>query len=67
MALTYLLRCMLVPGARAKNPDPRTTNDKFMIYLELTDEQAAQADAILRATKAEEVNYKGTITEKLAY
>ena len=67
MALTYFLRCMLVPGARAKNPDHRTTNDKFMIYLELNDEQAPKADAILRAAGASEVNYKGTVTEKLAY
>ncbi len=67
MALTYLLRCMLVPGAKAKNPDPRTTNDKFMIYLELNDEQATTADGILRAAGASEVNYKGTITETLAY
>ena len=67
MALTYLLRCMLIPGASAKNPDPRTTNDKFMIYLELNDEQALKADAILRSAGASEVNYKGTVTEKLAY
>src|ERR1700745_2136070 len=46
MALTYLLRCWLVPGAKAKNPDPRTTDDKFMIYLELNNEQSTAADAI---------------------
>ena len=67
MALTYLLRCMLVPGARAKNPDPRTTNDKFMIYLELNDEQAPKAEALLREAGASEINHKGTITEKLPY
>jgi hypothetical protein len=67
LALTYLLRCMLVPGAKAKNPDPRTTNDKFLVYLELTDDQAQQAESILRATSAEEVHRKGTITEKLPY
>jgi hypothetical protein len=58
---------MLVPGARPKNPDPRTTNDKFMIYLELNDEQAPKAETILRAAGASEINHKGIITEKLAY
>ncbi|HEY1039209.1 MAG TPA: DUF3341 domain-containing protein [Bacteroidia bacterium] len=64
LALTYLLRCWLVPGAKAKNPDPRTTDDKFMIYLELNDEQSVKASEILTATGASEVNHKGTITEK---
>ena len=67
MALTYLLRCMLVPGAKAKNPDPRTTNDKFMIYLELNDEQAHKAETLMREAGASEINHKGIITEKLAY
>ncbi|HEX7412947.1 MAG TPA: DUF3341 domain-containing protein [Bacteroidia bacterium] len=67
MALTYFLRCLLIPGMKAKNPDPRTTNDKFMIYLELNEEQVANADAILHKAGASEVNYKGTISEKLAY
>ena len=64
LALTYLLRCWLVPGAKAKNPDPRTTDDKFMIYLELNDEQATKAESILKTTGASEVNHKGVITEK---
>lgn len=67
MALTYLLRCMLIPGVKAKNPDPRTTNDKFLIYLELTDNQVSQAETVLRGAGAIEVNYKGTVTEKLPY
>ena len=64
LALTYLLRCWLVPGAKAKNPDPRTTDDKFMIYLELNNEQASAADTILKQTGASEVNYKGIVEEK---
>jgi hypothetical protein len=67
MALTYLLRCMLVPGARAKNPDPRSTDDKFLVYLELNDEQAKKAEAILKENSAEEVNHKGTIHIEPAY
>jgi hypothetical protein len=67
MALTYLLRCWLVPGAKAKNPDPRTTDDKFLVYLELKEEQAKKAEEILRANGVEEVNYKGTLTIEAAY
>lgn len=67
MAITYLLRCMLVPGARAKNPDPRTTNDKFLILLELPEEKAGEAENLLRTAGAIEVNQKGTVTEKLPY
>lgn len=55
MAITYLLRCWLYPGAKAKNPDPRTTDDKFMIYLELEGEQSAKAQQILKETGATEV------------
>jgi hypothetical protein len=67
MALTYLLRSWLLPGVRAKNPDPRTTDDKFMIYLELNDEQSKIAEAVMRECKAEEINYKGTKEIVLPY
>ncbi|MFN5673438.1 MAG: DUF3341 domain-containing protein [Bacteroidota bacterium] len=60
MALTYLLRCWLVPGAKAKNPDPRTTDDKFLILLDIADHQVAQAEAVLKDCHAEEINHKGT-------
>lgn len=67
MALTYFLRCWLVPGAKAKNPDPRTTDDKFLILLELTDEQAKKAEEILKSNGAEEVNHKGSYVVPAAY
>lgn len=67
MALTYLLRCWLVPGAKAKNPDPRTTDDKFLVLLELKEEQAKKAEAILKEFNAEEINHKGTIYIEPAY
>lgn len=67
MAFTYLLRCWLVPGAKAKNPDPRTTDDKFLIYLELNDEQTKMAEAILKESGAEEINYKETLVIAAAY
>lgn len=67
MALTYLLRCWLLPGVRPKNPDPRTTDDKFMIYLELNDEQSAIAESIMKECGAEEINYKGKKEIQLPY
>ena len=67
MALTYLLRCWLVPGAKAKNPDPRTTDDKFLIHLELNDAQFSTAQEILKSNGAEEVNHKGSFVVPPAY
>jgi len=61
MVLTYLLSSWLLPGVPPKNPDPRTTDDKFMLYLELTDEQSKLAEDIVKRNGAEEVNYKGEI------
>lgn len=61
MAITYFLRCWLIPGARPKNPDPRTTDDKFMIYLELNDAQVAAAEGIMKDCGASEINHKGTV------
>lgn len=33
MAITYLLRNKTLPGMPAQNPDPRTTDDRFVIEL----------------------------------
>lgn len=33
MAITYLLRNKTLPGLPAQNPDPRTTDDRFVIEL----------------------------------
>ena len=37
MAITYLLLNKTLPGMPASNPDPRTTDDKFVMELRLTD------------------------------
>lgn len=37
MAITYLLRNKTLPGMKAKNPDPRTTDDKFVMELRATE------------------------------
>ncbi|GAB4136076.1 MAG: DUF3341 domain-containing protein [Bacteroidia bacterium] len=56
MALTYFLRSWLLPGVSPKNPDPRTTDDKFLMQVEVKPEDEAKAVAILRETGAIEVN-----------
>ena len=37
MALTYFLRNKTLPGLPAQNPDPRTTDDKFVMELRLSE------------------------------
>lgn len=37
MAITYLLRNKTLPGMKADNPDPRTTDDKFVMEIRLSD------------------------------
>lgn len=37
MAITYLLRNKTLPGMPAQNPDPRTTDDKFVIEIRLSE------------------------------
>ncbi|WP_185877415.1 DUF3341 domain-containing protein [Blattabacterium cuenoti] len=33
MCITYLIQCNLYPGRTQKNPDPRTTDDMFLIKI----------------------------------
>lgn len=37
MAITYFLRNKTLPGMPAQNPDPRTTDDKFVMELRLSE------------------------------
>lgn len=37
MALTYFLRNKTLPGLPAQNPDPRTTDDRFVMELRLSE------------------------------
>lgn len=37
MAITYLLRNGTLPGMPASNPDPRTTDDKFVVEIHMAD------------------------------
>ncbi|MGL5892122.1 MAG: DUF3341 domain-containing protein [Bacteroidia bacterium] len=56
MAITYLLRNWTLPGVHEKNPDPRTTDDKFMMVIEAKEDKAAEIVSMMRASGAEEVN-----------
>ncbi len=56
MALTFLLRSWLLPGVSPKNPDPRTTDNKFCIQVEAEDADVKNVMAKMKESGAEEVN-----------
>lgn len=58
MAITFFLRSWLLPGVTAKNPDPRTTDDKFLMLLEVDNSDVSKVESVLRETGASEVNIK---------
>jgi hypothetical protein len=60
MAITYLLRNGTLPGMPADNPDPRTTDDKFVMEI-VTDENSMNAEELeakIRGTKVYELSIK---------
>ena len=60
MAITYLLRNGTLPGMPASNPDPRTTDDKFVVEIS-TDNNSMSADeleAAIRKTDLLEISIK---------
>jgi len=60
MCITYLLRNGTLPGMPASNPDPRTTDDKFV--MEITTEQnvlsADELEVAIKETKLFELSIK---------
>lgn len=61
MAITYLLRNKTLPGLPASNPDPRTTDDRFVMELRLSDNTAMTAEeleAMLKETGIVELDQK---------
>ena len=58
MAITYFLRNRTLPGISAKNPDPRTTDDKFVMQIDPNDAGMDEDVLIseLKATGAIEIN-----------
>jgi hypothetical protein len=60
MAITYLLRNGTLPGMPASNPDPRTTDDKFVMEI-VTEENSlseAELEAEIRRTEVFELSIK---------
>jgi len=62
MSLTYLFRNRLYPGATTTSPDPRTTDDKFLMELEIEGNDV-EIKKLLTATGASEINEKGNENE----
>ena len=59
MAITFLIRNKTLPGMSPRNPDPRSTNDKFIIELRTEDNLAHRSEALtemLRDTTVFEIN-----------
>jgi hypothetical protein len=57
MSITYLIRCGLFPGGISDSPDPRTTDDKFLMVINV-DGDLATVKEILTKTGASEINEK---------
>jgi hypothetical protein len=58
MFITFLLRSWILPGVSAKNPDPRTTNDKFLMLIESKGEDVSRVEGMLKESGASEINIK---------
>jgi hypothetical protein len=61
MVLSYLLVNKIYPGRKAHNPDPRSTDDKFIMEIQTADNKRVGQDdivATLRSTGAVEINQK---------
>lgn len=58
MAITYFLRNKTLPGISAKNPDPRTTDDKFVMEINVDYSGMKEDDLVneLKETGAIEIN-----------
>jgi hypothetical protein len=54
MCITYFLRNGTLPGMPASNPDPRTTDDKFIIEI-TTDQNALAVEELEAAIKETEL------------
>ena len=60
MAVTYFIRNTIYPGKKNWNPDLRTTDDKFLIQIDLGENSmsAEEIEGILKSTGAEEITQK---------
>ena len=59
MALTFLLRSKILPGVRAPIPHPRLTDDKFVLHVEVKDENKTNEVAdLIKSAGASDVLLK---------
>lgn len=61
MAITYLLRNKTLPGLPAQNPDPRTTDDKFVMEIRLSENTkfgSEELEVMLKETGIVELDQK---------
>lgn len=57
MSITFFIRCGLFPGNPDVSPDPRTTDDKFLMEIEV-DGDISTVKKMLTKTGATEINLK---------
>ena len=58
MALTFLLRSKILPGVTAPIPHPRLTDDKFVLHVDVKDENKTnEVGALIRSSGASDVLY----------
>ena len=57
MSITFLIRCGLFPGGTSDSPDKRTTDDKFLMVINV-DGDTSSVKEILTNTGATEINEK---------
>jgi hypothetical protein len=63
MSLTYMIRNKTLPGMPAQNPDPRTTDDRFVMELRMSENGQFTAEEIhtmLQETEIVEIDEKQT-------
>jgi hypothetical protein len=61
MAITYLLRNKTLPGMPAQNPDPRTTDDRFVMEIRTSENHGFNAEELenmIRETGIVELDQK---------
>ena len=60
MSITYLFRNKLYPGATTTSPDPRTTDDKFLVEVLYTDKKE-DIITLLKKSNVTEINEKDEV------
>ena len=57
MVWTFFIKNRMFPGKKAENPDPRTTDDKFLMELTVEND-SSDLESLLKEVGAEEVKVK---------